>query len=413
VSSQRKTKVGIGFCDKRDAYLSGTRVAREALATGDLERVDFVYAFCSGSLNHEGFFAGLREVIGPEAPIVGGSAIGIITNDHLSYDGYPAGAAVIESDRIKHRTASASVGDDPASAGSEIAEALSNLPDDRIKLLFYEWIKEPAKDESPPVLNSSTHVLEGFGHDLDHQAPLIGAGLVGTYQLDPGKQFCGSFVGARHAVGTALSGDFSVFWRIMHGCTPLDGVYHTITRAGGPVIYEIDGKPIADVLDDLFGHGEWRNQKPIDYLTLGVNYGERYGMPRESDYVNRLLIGALPDASGVAMFEPGFEEGMEVQFMLRDTTRMVESVAENSAALIREIEKAGKKPAFALYIDCAGRTMQYSGSAQEESQEIQKMCNEHQIPLLGLFTGVEIAPLRGWSRGLDWTGVLVVAAEDA
>ena len=412
MSPQKKTKVGIGFCDKRDAYLSGTRVAREALASGEIEHPGFVYAFCSGNLNHEGFFAGMREVIGAEAPIVGGSAIGIVTNDHLSYDGYPSGAVIVESDNIKHRVVSAGVNDDPASAGREIAESLSHLPDDRLKLLFYEWIKEPAKENSPPVLNSSTYVLEGFGSDMDHPAPLIGAGLVGSYQLDPGKQFCGSFVGARHAVGTALSGDFSVFWRIMHGCTPLDGIYHTVTRAGGSVIYELDGKPIPAILDDLFGHQDWRSQKPIDYITLGVNYGERYGTPVEGDYVNRLLIGALPDGSGVAMFEPGIEEGMEVQFMLRDTKMMLESAAKNSMELIEEIDRAGKNPLFALYIDCAGRTMQYSGSVQEEADEVRKACNQYRIPLLGLFTGVEIAPLRGWSRGLDWTGVLLVAAED-
>ena len=27
------------------------------------------------------------------------------------------------------------------------------------------------------------------------------------------------------------------------------------------------------------------------------------------------------------------------------------------------------------------------------------------VPLLGLYTGVEIAPVEGRSRGLDWTGV--------
>jgi hypothetical protein len=31
---------------------------------------------------------------------------------------------------------------------------------------------------------------------------------------------------------------------------------------------------------------------------------------------------------------------------------------------------------------------------------------------LGFYSGVEIAPLMGRSRGLDWTGVLVVIAED-
>ncbi|MDR2018429.1 MAG: FIST C-terminal domain-containing protein [Syntrophobacterales bacterium] len=411
--SQKKTKVGIGFCNREDAYLSGVHVAREALESGTIERPDFVYAFCSGDLDHERFFAGLTEVVGQNTPIVGGSAIGVLTNEQIRYDGASAGAAIIESDRIRHRVVATGLNDNLTAAGREVAELLSDLPDDRLIMLFYEWVKETAKGGCPPVLNSSTHILEGFGRDADCQAPLIGAGLVGSYQLEPGKQFCGSFVGAEHAVGVALSGDFSVFLRIMHGCAPLDGTYHTITKSEGPVIYELDGRPIVDIMDNLFGHKEWRNQQPIDYLAIGVNLGERYGVPVERDYVNRMLISMLPDGSGVSMFEPGLEEGMEIQFMLRDTRKMVESAAKNSQELIETIVETGKKkPVFAFYIDCAGRTMQSSSSTEEEAGEVQKVCNQYGIPLLGLFTGVEIAPLRGYSRGLDWTGVLVVVAED-
>jgi small ligand-binding sensory domain FIST len=198
----------------------------------------------------------------------------------------------------------------------------------------------------------------------------------------------------------------------MHGCSPLDGVYHTITKIEGPIIRELNGRPIVEILDELFGNREWRGQTPVNYLTLGVNYGERYGEPKESDYVNRLMIGVLPDGSGVTLFEPDFAEGLEVQFMLRDTRKMVESARDNALALFEEITKAGKRPVFALYIDCAGRTMGYSSSTVEESAEVQRTCNHYGVPLLGLFTGVEIAPLLGRLRGLDWTGVLAVVAED-
>jgi hypothetical protein len=38
--------------------------------------------------------------------------------------------------------------------------------------------------------------------------------------------------------------------------------------------------------------------------------------------------------------------------------------------------------------------------------------NQYDTPLFGVYSGVEISPLLGKSRGLDWTGVLLVLAKD-
>jgi hypothetical protein len=413
MSSGAGTKVGIGFCDSEDAFRSGVVVAGEAIRSGGIERPDFVYAFCGGKLDHEAYFAGLRQVIGADVPIVGGSAVGIVTNDRICYQGNPAGAAVIQTDRIAHRIAAVgSLHEGEESAGRSLAERLSPGPDDKLVFLFYEWVRRAGRDGMPPVLNSASPLLGGMGQITDCRAPLVGAGLLGSYRLGTGNQFCGSYVGEQHAVGVALSGDFSAYSRITHGCTPVDGVYHRITKMGGSSVYELDGRPILDIIDDLFGHRDWRATKPVDYLTLGVNYGEKYGEPREDHYVNRLILGALPDESGVTVFDSDFEEGMEIQFMLRETRKMLESAKKNSVELMETILGEGKRPVFAMYIDCAVRTMQYSCSTAEESAEVQKACNHYGVPLLGFFSGVEIAPLLATSRGLDWTGVLVAVAED-
>jgi hypothetical protein len=37
---------------------------------------------------------------------------------------------------------------------------------------------------------------------------------------------------------------------IMHGCKP-SGRYHTITKADGPMVLEIDGRPALEVLADM------------------------------------------------------------------------------------------------------------------------------------------------------------------
>jgi len=132
---------------------------------------------------------------------------------------------------------------------------------------------------------------------------------------------------------------------------------------------------------------------------------------REENYVNRLITGTLPDDEGIVLFEPDLEEGTEILFMLRSPETMMESVRKNSIELMKQIKTDGKAPIFGLYIDCAGRSAAFSETVNEEASEIQKVFNQYNVPLIGFYSGVEVAPLLGRSRGLDWTGVLLVLAE--
>ena len=240
----------------------------------------------------------------------------------------------------------------------------------------------------------------------------MGAGLLGDYDFSATRQFCGDRVAEQHVVGCIASGSFSVYHAIMHGCIPLDGIYHRITRLEGSVLYELDGKPVVPLINELFGNTDWQAEHPVNYLTLGINYGERYGIPQEKSYVNRLITGVTADGRGIGMFEPDLAPGMEIQFMIRDNRIMLDSARENTAELLRRITAGGKRPIFALYIDCAGRTAEQSVTDSEEASEVQKVLNHSGVPLLGFYSGVEIAPFLGRSRGLDWTGVLVVFAGD-
>jgi hypothetical protein len=95
--------------------------------------------------------------------------------------------------------------------------------------------------------------------------------------------------------------------------------------------------------------------------------------------------------------------------MVRDALKTIESARSNAAQLTAKIESAGSQALFALYIDCAGRTAAFSKTASEEAAEIQMALNRLGCPLLGFYSGVEIAPFFSKSRGLDWTGLLLVA----
>jgi small ligand-binding sensory domain FIST len=169
---------------------------------------------------------------------------------------------------------------------------------------------------------------------------------------------------------------------------------------------------VVNVIDEACGSPAWRQRHPVDAITLGVNCGGRFDRPQEANYINRLITGVLPDDRGISIFEPDLHEGAEVQFMLRDPEKMIESARHNSLALIQEVLNDRRAPVCGIYIDCAGRSAALSNTAVEEAALVQDAFNQYGIPLLGFYSGVEIAPLMGRSRGLDWTGVLIIIAED-
>lgn len=93
--------------------------------------------------------------------------------------------------------------------------------------------------------------------------------------------------------------------------------------------------------------------------------------------------------------------------MRRNAELMEKSAEKGCREALAYLEENHQEPFFALYIDCAGRTAGFSGAEREEASIVQRTIGKVG-PLLGFYSGVEIAPLMGKSRGLDWTGVLLV-----
>lgn len=406
-------KVGVGYCDEKDAFHSGKSVVETAIEKANIDRPDLVIAFNSGRIDSEDFFRGLQSVTGKNTPVIGGSAIGVFTNDQLSYEGYATGAAVFQSDSLGFEIAVAGDLDvDERKAGTKLARNFSDRSENRLLLVFYDSVKSAPTETSPMVINASVPLVSGMENALGGETPIIGAGLFGDFEFSPTMQFCGDSVRTKSVVGCLLSGSFEPHYRTMHGCTPLDGRYHTITKMDGAVIRELDGKPAVEIIDSVYGNTDWRNQQPVRRVSIGVNTGEKFADFRENDYVTRLITGALPNGDGIMLFEPDLSENMEIQLMVRDLAHILSSARRNSEELMAYIRSEGKNPVFALYIDCVGRCAEISETETEEASEVADVLNQYGVPLLGFYSGVEVAPFMGKSRGLDWTGVLVVFTEE-
>ena len=96
--------------------------------------------------------------------------------------------------------------------------------------------------------------------------------------------------------------------------------------------------------------------------------------------------------------------------MSRDNALMLESARGGAAAF--RAERAERQRFLGLYMDCAGRASALSGAEIEEADLVLRNFAPA-VPLVGFYSGVEIAPFNGYSRPLDWTGVLTVLGRQA
>jgi hypothetical protein len=208
------------------------------------------------------------------------------------------------------------------------------------------------------------------------------------------------------AMALVLSGGVRLDTITMHGCKPASA-YHIITKVDGPVVLEIDGKAAVDAIAEFLGpecDKSWEDY-PL-FVTLGLNKGDRFGPFREEDYANRLVMAVDRDRSGLIMFENDLQVGSEIQLMRRSID--FDYIGRRASELLERVGK--RRPIFALYIDCAGRAAAYCGTEREEAEEVQRIIGP-KMPLLGMYSGVEIAKVGKDIQMLDWTGVLCVFSE--
>lgn len=367
-------------------------------------------AFCGGKHPPHVMRQALGEALG-DCPIVGGAAAGAISRDGFGYSGFELILAVFyDDDPIPDFSVTDRLEQGERRAGRELGERLRNrATDGNVIALFYDSVAKSG--DGPPVLHPAAPLVEGFYDGLGRtDAHVVGAGLLTDLPLSGGWVFDGEGVIEHGAVAIVFPPEIGAVTEIMHGCRPVSD-FMEITRVDGAVVFELDGQPALTALEDRIGvRFDGADAQSITLLaTLGQKHGDPFAPFDEKAYVNRLILGADRNAGSITMFEPDFESGAKVQIMARDNGLMLDSVRQGVAAIEREIN--GRRPLLSLYLDCAGRASAATGAPAEEA-EIAVEASAGLGPMLGFYSGVEIAPVGlaaggdGVSRPLDWTAVM-------
>jgi len=397
--------VYVGHSRHSDSATAGRECAeevREAMI-GD-ETAAWALVFCGGRHNPEAVLGALREELG-DIPVAGGSAIGTITGGDVGYTGFECAIAVFPASLPAPAIlVEEGMNGGERAVGNRLGTRLRDtVGDDSVVLLFYDSVAS----SPPPILHPASPLLDGLYDELgDIPVHLVGAGTVSDFQIEDSYVFTGEGI-ARHAcVAVALPPAVRAVTSVLHGCVPVSS-FLEITRIEGAQVFELDGRPALETLVDKFGLAAEPGRIPELSLRamLGRKHGDPFAPYDEAAYVNRLIITVNPDAGSITLFEPDFAVGTKVQVMSRDNDLMLESPARGAEAMRDAISDSNALLAF--YIDCAGRSAAFSGVPSEEAGAITGVFNGR-VPVLGFYSGVEITPLMGRSRPLDWTGVLTV-----
>ena len=397
-------KVGIGHSDNPDSYAAGTQAASMAVnSAGRDGACDMTLLFSTARHDQIILRAAVTAVVGEGVPIVGGGAVGVITNDYFGYAGDQVAAACLWFDGVGCEFIyDGGLKESEVKTGERLGKKFAELgvgPESPV-MLFYDALD---CEEGVRML-MATWLLAGIERGLGFFPDLTGAGLMGDHSCSPTDQWIGGAIGKHYAMALAFSGDIQIDSVIMHGCRPATG-YYTVTKASGQVVQEINGAPALKFIDELIGSAIPPEAYPF-FLIFGVNHGERWGDYDEDYYASRLCLGIDRETNGIIMFEPDMVEGTEFQLMFRSL---------DLDYIKPKIEKAfdnlgGREPVFAIYINCAGRCAGYAGIDTEDAVVVQRAVGGR-VPVLGLYTGVEIASMGGRPRGLDWTGVFCLFSQ--
>lgn len=398
---------GTGFAQSSDTCTAVDAALAAARAEMGGQRPGLALAFVGGKHDADAAWGRLRDALAP-IPVVGGAAVGGIAAGQLGYSGFEVALCLL-SDRCGPFLAitSPDLRDGEFAAGEELGARIAALGrDEPAVLLFFDSVVDPGP---PPALHPCSHLLDGLYAGLDgHAVQLSGAGTLADFTLSDSWLFAGDRLVRHAAVAVVCPPALSAETVIFHGCIPISGTY-TITRIEGSLLYELDGQPAAGLIRQFLPAGMLGDgKKPLLHVTIGHNCNPDNAAFSEDDFVNRLILD-LDDASGaVRLFDADFAEGEIVQLMLRDPYYVLEST-RTGCAMVRDRLHRGT-PFGALYFDCAGRAGGISGTPEEEADILLSAIGPR-VPLSGFYSAVEIAPILGRSRPLDWTGVLTVLYE--
>lgn len=377
------TKAGVGISRNRNPREAGREAALQAMRQGGLERCDLLLVFATVGYEQASLVRAAKEASSAKL-LTGCSAVGVIGAGQIDQSNHSVTAMAIESDDLRFDAVVAEgLAADAPEVGAQLARGLHPRvgEDSKAVLVFADGMH-----------NNFDGLMKGFAREglIGETLPFFGGSAADNWAFKRTYQYLDDRVVSDAVVCTLISGSGALAWDVNHGCVPI-GAERKVTRAQGNVIYEIDGKPVLDVLKEYLLADEVDNwQKAITNLCVG------FRAPRDvakdyDEYVIR-FIPRKDDEEGSVTIQTEVETGQSIWMTRRDQDRMADGIRRMGRNLKAHL--AGRQPSFVFHVDCGGR-----GKLVFREQRSLELLGELQqevgpdVPWIGFYSFGEIAPV--------------------
>ncbi|MCB9062659.1 MAG: FIST C-terminal domain-containing protein [Halobacteriovoraceae bacterium] len=359
-----------------------------------IDKVDFAFVYSTVGYDQEL----LVELLSQEldgAHFSGCSGVGVIGPDFTNEENFAISVLVYSGDELLFENI--------------YFENLHNN-DEEIGKNIAIWAEEFSNDAKalflfPEGLTCNYDALKrGYENTSINILPLFG-GLTGdnflmkkTFQYCNGKSFSNSIV------ATILKGNVDLLWDVTHGCSPI-GEVRTITKCKGNVIFEMDHRPILDVLKEYLTSSDIDNwESAVANICLGFKADE--DISKDYDEFIIRFIPAKNDSDGSVTLSSEVQQGQEVWMARRDQERIENGVE----TMIKSITKKsrGREPLAIFHFDCAGRGKMIMNHEKKENIVRNFQSNiKGENAWSGFYTFGEIAPVNNKNFFHNYTAVIL------
>ena len=234
---------------------------------------------------------------------------------------------------------------------------------------------------------------EGFLRGLDQAYPAsqkVGGLASGGQQPGVNALYLDTHTHRSGLAGIALTGAIEVATVVAQGCRPI-GQPMFITKCQRNFLWELDGRPAVEVLQELFEQLDEADQALVRHsLFLGIVMREDRQEYRQGDFLIRNLLGMDQTRSALAI-GAWLQENSVVQFHLRDAVTSAQDL-EQMLTRYRD-DHPGVQPQGALLFSCLGRGAHLYGRTDHDSEAFRLHLGD--VPLGGFFCNGEIGPVHG------------------
>ncbi|MGE0820539.1 MAG: FIST N-terminal domain-containing protein [Candidatus Binatia bacterium] len=392
-------QAGVGVSTYNDTHKAALEAVQTALGRARSRTADLalVFATTGHGPNYSLLLRAIKEETGA-SHVVGCSAGGVLTTEGEIERASAVAVLTVKTDAF---TASRFFLPDLRGRSHDVGKELAayvqpRLGVDNLLTIF------------PDTYNFNA---AAFFSGLTEEGPqllTVGGGASEDGSIGETFQLCGDAVSNNAVSGVLFSGHFQHTMGIAQACQPI-GTVHTVTKSHQNLLLELDGRPAFDVFADVVREpliDDLNRAASFVFIGLPVD-AERQHLAR-GEYVVRNIVGFEPK-QGIVAVADDIRQGQKMVFTLRDGSGSREDLKLTLEAQARLWE--GNSPRFGLYFNCLGRGSGLYGFPDLDTSYIKQYFGE--IPIIGFFSGCEIAPIRQRAALHQYSGVLVLVGEKA